>query len=46
MFAVDQVGLIAKKMEDRVLKERLRFEKIYDLIEEYITKVRKNVILE
>ena len=33
---VDQVGLICEKMEARVMQERLRFENIYNLVEDYL----------
>lgn len=37
MFAVDQVGLIMGKMEAHMYQERLRYQVICDLIEEYIS---------
>lgn len=42
MFAVDQVGLIMNKMETRIYNERLRYNNIYNLIEEYISKHAKS----
>lgn len=40
MFTVDQVGLIADKMETHMYQERLRYNVVYDLTEQYISEHR------
>jgi len=42
MFAVDQFGLVVSKMEDHVYEERLQYESIYDLIEDFIVEANSS----
>lgn len=41
MFSVDQVGRIWDKFEDKIFEERLRYESIYEKIEDYIVGANK-----
>jgi len=38
MFAVDQVGLVREKMDQYVYNERLKFDSVYNIIEEYMVE--------
>ncbi len=41
MFSVDQVGRIWDKFEDKIFNERLRYESVYEKIEDYIVDANK-----
>lgn len=41
MFSVDQVGRIWDKFEDKIFEERLRYEAVYEKIEDYVVSANR-----
>lgn len=41
MFSVDQVGRVWEKCEDKIFEERLRYESVYEKIEDYIVSANR-----
>ena len=38
MFHLDQLGIIKEKADEAILKERLKYSNIYDIIDSYVVK--------